>query len=310
MAQNTTSYKINQNMNITDPNYIRKIKDMLNPILLKITKSKITYNIIPVNEPVIDENRPIIFSVNHYRCQDTPIACNVINKRAYVLAGKQTLPFLDELFFNINGTIFIDRKDKDDMKAAKKAMVSYLNKGESLLYFPEGTWNLDDSLLMLNLKWGIIDVAKETDAQIIPIVIHYDEKKNNCYVRYEKPIICKQSNENNLTQINNLRDTMATAKWKLIELCSLIDNKNVDENLIKTYANYIFNETLDLDDLYKMFNIITRKTFDVEKNRKQFNSVIDEYTYYDKEYEQSTVYNPYVSREEVFEPIKKLNLKR
>ena len=310
MSQHTTTYKINNNKNITDSNITRMFKDLIHPLLLKITQSKITSNIITLNELEINPNHPIIFSINHYRCQDTPIACNVIDRRAYVLAGKQNLTFLDELFFNLNGTIFIDRKDKNDMKASKQAMLEYLSKGESLVYFPEGTWNLDDSLLMLNMKWGIIDIAKEANAQIIPIILHYDDKNNNCYVKYEKPISYDKNNSNNLIEINNLRDTMSTTKWKLIELCSLIENKKINKDLIIKYSEYIFDEHTNQDDLYNLLNLITRNNSDIEQMRSDFSKVVDEYQYFEKEYEQSTIYNPYISSDEVFKPIKKLNLKR
>lgn len=48
--------------------------------------------------------------------------------------------------------------------------------------FPEGTWNLTENLLMLPMKWGIIDIAKETGAQIIPTALEYDREQKKCFV--------------------------------------------------------------------------------------------------------------------------------
>lgn len=308
MAQYTTSDKINKNRNIVDSKITMIAKEILHPLLIKLSSSKISYNILPVNELEVVSGHPIIFAFNHYRCQDTPIACNLIDRRAYILAGKQKLTAIDEMFFNLNGVIFVDRKDKIDMQESKKPMCDYLKNGNSLIYFPEGTWNTDASLLMLPMKWGIIDVARESNAQIIPIILHYDEEKNNCYVRYEKPIIC--NNNDKLSEINKLRDIMATAKWKFIELTSLFQTDLVNDEMIINYSKYLFSDDVDVEKLYSLLNLNIRKDINIEEMKNNFLNVLKEYPELDFEYEQSTIYKPYVSKEEVFEPIKRLNLKR
>lgn len=42
-------------------------------------------------------------------------------QRSYILLGKQRLGFSDWLYFILNGVIFVDRKDKDDMAAMRWA---------------------------------------------------------------------------------------------------------------------------------------------------------------------------------------------
>ena len=42
--------------------------------------------------------------------------------------------------------------------------------GVNMIMFPEGTWNMTDQQLIMNMKWGIIDIAKEANSQIVPIV--------------------------------------------------------------------------------------------------------------------------------------------
>lgn len=65
-------------------------------------------------------------------------------------------------------------------------MTHLLNKGENILMYPEGTWNLTPSKLMLPLYWGVVDLAKVTEAPIIPIVAEYHQKC--CYVKFGQPL--------------------------------------------------------------------------------------------------------------------------
>lgn len=305
MSQLTSKERLNNQKDLIEGNYTRKLKEILNPLLIKLTSSKITYNMFPLNELELLDNHPVIFAVNHYCSQDTPIACNAINSHAYIIAGKQQLYPIDELFFNLNGSLFVDRKDKIDMKLSKRAMVEYLKNNKSLIYFPEGTWNLDDAKLMLPIKWGIIDVARNVNAQIVPIVLHYDDSNNYCYIKYEKPILCDDSKDK-MDQVNHLRDTMASAKWKLIELSSLVSNKLYVKDKINYLASRLFAEDIDVDKLYDLLSLINREEKTIELLRGKFTNVINEYPPLDYDYEKSIIYEPYDSKEKVFAKIKSL----
>ncbi len=134
------------------------------------------------NKPITDNKA--VYAVNHFCFADTPIMGRITPKQSYILSGRQRLGFSDWLYFILNGAIFVDRKDKKDMAAVKQAMTAYLNKGRSIIVFPEGTWNLTENQLMMPMKWGIIDVVKETGAQIIPTALDYDREKKKCFVRF------------------------------------------------------------------------------------------------------------------------------
>ena len=47
--------------------------------------------------------------------------------------------------------------------------------------YPEGTWNLSPNLPMLPLFRGIADIAKETNATIIPFAQEIDDKSKTYY---------------------------------------------------------------------------------------------------------------------------------
>ena len=132
-----------------------------------------------------------------------------------IFSGKQKLFFIDWIFFILNGVIWVDRKNKEDMAASKEAVLKYLAKNQSILWFPEGTWNLTPSQLMLPMKWGIIDIARQAGAQIIPMALDYNREKNLCRVKFGTPME-GESLENKEEAIRSLRDNMATLRWDFI----------------------------------------------------------------------------------------------
>lgn len=273
MSQITTKDKISQGKCITESSTKIILKKIFHPILALLASSKVTYKICKENKYKMIYRRPIIFCVNHTCFQDTPILCKALPKQAYVLSGKQGLYPIDELFFHLNGSIFVDRKDKEDMFMSKIAMEEYLRRKQNIIMFPEGTWNLTDNLLVMEMKWGIIDIAKNANAQIVPVSLDYDCDNNKCFVKFGEPILPERFKDRQ-EAITYLRDTMATLKWEQIES-------------------------------YGMQN---RSQEWIEKERKIRENRLLEYPLYDYDYEQSVVFNTKISPEEVFEPIKKLGL--
>lgn len=143
------------------------------------------------------------------------------------------------------------------MVASKDALNACLRKGQSILWFPEGTWNLTPSQLMMPMKWGIIDVAKETGAQIIPTVLEYSREQKKCFVRFGKPMVvspedCKAG------AITALRDTMAAMRWAFWE------------------RNGLFS----------------RAELDLDAEQKKLFYALEEYPPIDWEYESSCIYHP------------------
>lgn len=275
MFQETPLEKKEKGKKIIDSNFSIKIKNIIYPTLLALTKTKIKYKLIRENKTKPIADTPIIFAVNHTRFQDTPIVCKAIRdelkRRGYVFSGKQKLGFLDNIFFHFYGSLFLDRGSKEDMAMAQKAMEDYLRKDQIMIIFPEGTWNMSDELLMLPMKWGIIKSAYRTNAQIIPTILNYSDDEMLCHISFGEPILIKE-NANPKEEIDKLRDVMATIKFDYIEKKGIYNRKNID----------------------------------VEKEKEKIFDVVKEYPNYDYNYEQSFVYKPYDSSEEVFSHIKKL----
>lgn len=269
--QITSLQKEQMHRSFTESTATRRVKDAFHPVLMAMSKSALTFRIVRDNDYEPLPGRPVIFVGNHYCGQDVVIACNVLHRRVQVVAGKQNLTPLDEFFFNMNGTIFVDRKDKADTAACKRAMEAVLKNGQDVVIFPEGTSNVSDELLMYPMKWGVIDVAKKTGAQLIPMVLDYDKEAGECHVHFCPPMVMDELDKE--AGIALLRNTMATVRWEYMEKKALLH----------------------------------REEADIPELRRQNMELLLSYKLLDYEYEKSVVFHPYVTAEEVFEPIEKLH---
>ncbi len=258
MKQETTLQKQNKGKLLTDSGFVMKARDFLYPILMFLTGTKVRYKVETINTYTALPGKPIIFAANHSAFQDTPIMLRATKRRSYILSGKQNLAFIDWIFFMLNGTIWVDRRDKADMAATKDGILAYLRKGQSVLWFPEGTWNLTANQLMMPMKWGIIDVARSAGAQIIPAALDYNREANTCRIKFGAPM-AGDTLENKAEAIRDLRDTMATLRW----------------------------------DLMSSQPVLHRAEITPEQLQKEMYRVIDDYPPLNWEYESSCIYHPY-----------------
>lgn len=265
MKQTTAKEKLSHNKSITENKAIMLFKDLIHPVLSLIASFRVPYKVI-IEQPCRSlQEEPVIYVVNHSCFADTPIMGRITPQRSYILLGKQRLGISDWLYFILNGVIFVDRKDKEDTAASKLAMTAYLSKGRSIVMFPEGTWNLTDNQLMLPMKWGVIDVAKETGAQIVPTVLEYSQEQKKCFARFGEPMVMSPE-DSKAEAMSALRDTMASMRWGFWE------------------RNGLFSRAeLDLD----------------AEQRKLFYAV-EEYPPINWEYECSCIYHPYFEPQDAF----------
>ena len=275
MSQLTSIDRKEKNMSIIPSKFKIRLKSIIHPLLLSVARKSVSYKIEKCNkyaskDIVFDKKRPIIYACNHSTSFDVPIAFTAIKKHTLLFAGKQPLEKIDELFFNLNGTIYVDRKNKEDMALSKEAIIGTLKNNNNILIFPEGTWNMTDSNLMLEMKWGIIDIAKQSNAIIVPLALDYDYDNKICRYKFGDSI---DANNYSLKEgIRVLRNALASLKW----------------------------------DLFEEKGLSKRKELDLIEEQKKIMHSVEEYPKLDYEYEKSIVFHSYARPEEVFEPIKKL----
>lgn len=211
---------------MTDSAFAIRLKSILYPITMLLSRTKVKYKINIENSYKSVQDKPIIFACTHSAFPDIPIALRAVKQHCYTLIGKQNLAFADKVFFFLSGAIWVDRKSKESSAYCKEQITAYLKKGESILWFPEATWNLTDNLLMLPMRWGIIEVAQKSGAQIVPMALDYEREQNTCRVCFGQTLdaetfISKQQG------IDILRDEMATLRWEFIS-CRRANRKNID----------------------------------------------------------------------------------
>ena len=142
------------------------------------------------------------------------------------------------------------------MHLAKDRIQEHLLTGKSLIWFPEGTWNLTDHLLMLPMKWGIINIAQKCQIPIIPIVLEYDSLQKQCNAHFGEPF--KANGFSLQDGINALRDKMATLRW----------------------------------EAWEHKGVFSRQELNLEMERTKLYQAVTDYPPLDWEYEQSIIFDP------------------
>ena len=250
MRQPSTYDKIALHRRLLPPIAVSRLRQLCYPLLMLLPKAKVKYRVELLNHWDAEPNKPIIFAANHSAFPDIPIALKAIGRHSYALLGKQNLAFEDQLFFWLNGVIWVDRKNRADMAASKQGIEAYLQQGRSVLWFPEATWNLTDHLLMLPMKWGIIEVAQQANAQIIPMALDYDREKMICRVRFANPIT-GETLQDKASAICALRDAIATMRWEMMETKPVLRRSDVNPDQLRREMFRVLEEYPPLDWAYE-----------------------------------------------------------
>jgi len=190
------------------------LRKLFHPLYLMIGKPLVKHEVIISLKAPLPEGVPIIFAANHTCVHDAPIILTSIRKHAYVMADDAPRYKLAGFQLFLNGVIWVKRDNKESGIRAKTEAVRQLSKKRNILILPEGTWNTSDNLLMLPFHKGVIDIAKESNAIIVPVVLDYCDK--TCRVVIDEPFMVN-TDAASVDLTARLRDMMATIKWELIE---------------------------------------------------------------------------------------------
>lgn len=131
---------------------------------------------------------PCVFVVNHSNSHDYPSLMRVLSELSCVrerrlvntLVASDSLNLTNELAFRVSGAELINRFDKESSRVGANNLSSALSKGNDVLFFAEGTWNLHPYEPMQVLKKGFVNVAQSADCAVVPIVFEYVENKDIC----------------------------------------------------------------------------------------------------------------------------------
>ncbi|MBR2877023.1 MAG: 1-acyl-sn-glycerol-3-phosphate acyltransferase [Clostridia bacterium] len=137
----------------------------LNPLM-----SAAGVNFVVNGKENIPENEAVIYVPNHQGLFDmpaiilnTPTPCGFIAKKEL-----KKVPIVRTWMWLLD-CVFIDRQNKREARVAIKESVELIKKGRSMVIFPEGTRSRDG--IPLAFKSGVMMIAKETKAKIVPVVL-------------------------------------------------------------------------------------------------------------------------------------------
>jgi len=110
-----------------------------------------------------------VYVSNHQSIVDILVLMSILPPKTSFLAKKELkwIPFFG-LGAEAVGTIFIDRA-RGTQNEALSYLGDLIQRGTSLIFFPEGTRSLDGKLL--NLKRGAFVTAIQAKARVVPIVM-------------------------------------------------------------------------------------------------------------------------------------------
>lgn len=145
---------------------------LLRDFLIKITNSMlgirtIVYGELPTAQGLIIANHRSYFD---------PIVI-VSHIHAFPVGKKEVESWpLIGYICKISGVIFVDRKNQESRQETCESIKSTLNKGYSVINFPEGTTDVLPTTVDFN--YGSFKTATKIKAAIIPVAIDYKEKSD------------------------------------------------------------------------------------------------------------------------------------
>lgn len=254
-----------------------KWRELLHPVLLKLISFNRKYidkqTLKILNDKRTDTGKPVIYAITHIGMYDYQLVGEAIKDHQYPFAGDPETMYRtqDGLFLSWNGIIYCDTESKTDRKIAKETAIEVLKRGDNLLIYPEGIWNVTPNLLTLPLFPGVIDIAMDTNCDIIPVAIEQYDK--DFIVNIGSNFTVNEQSENREEYVNfkkdELRDQLATLKMEIMESREVVDRDTLGtyKEEYDKFAGKIIGEWVNPKTKLPYYNkeIIKSRTFKLKK---------------------------------------------
>lgn len=174
------------------------------------------FKIEVLNRVRITEKAPVIFAVTHIGKWDFEMVNEQLTNFFYVIASDfvNTYMQVSGWFFRANGVVWVNESSRKDKANTKELMKQILKQGDNLMIFPEGTWNLSENEIILDIAYGTAEVAIQTGAVIVPIAVEQYEKR--FVINMGEPLAGTECDDKNCLTVT-LRDILASLKWEIWE---------------------------------------------------------------------------------------------
>lgn len=223
-----------------------KVRKIINPVFRNVVQFTTKNTFYIEKDSTLPKDRPIIFASTHGFRDDVALAIKAAGTHSYLLYG--SIPdfyySIDGIALWVNGTVIVDRKDKNSRASSIAKMSRVIELGGNILMFPEGVWNKSENKLVLNLFPGIYRLAKKNNAIIVPIASI--QSGNNCYAKRMKPLDIIKYDESE--GLKRLRDELATGKLELMMKHAKMKRGNVDDNYWQNFLEKLISTSNGLYD--------------------------------------------------------------
>lgn len=218
-------------------NYFHSVLIPLMTVIRRLRKQRLT---LVGDERKTSENS-VIYACTHIGGHDVENLFEAIKSPCYLFLGDPRELYInfDGILLWLNGVICFETDNKQDRKFAKRRAISLLKSGGSLMIFPEGAWNIYESLPVMPLFWGTADMAIEAGVDIVPVAI---ERYGSEYcVNIGKNIVVEELNVDKATLTTLLRDELAKLKWQIWESKGIHQRRGLRDTRA-SFLKRMFNE--------------------------------------------------------------------
>ncbi len=230
------------------------VRRWIHPLMIKILHIKsilsgLTYEIIS-EDTGWKKDEPVIFACTHIGKLDYEMLVEACDIFAYPFAGDWELMYgtVDDYFLRANGVIYVDTNDKEDRKISSAYMKKALRQGIPVIIFPEGIWNLTESLPLMKIFPGAVQAAIECNVPILPIAI--EQRGKHFFVNVGKEMDVSTLEEAQGVEV--LRDALAALKWEIWERQPVEKRADIAEDYYKFFLHEKMSEWKPMS--YEMFD--------------------------------------------------------
>lgn len=206
-------------------------------------------------------NKSIIYACTHIGGVDIETAFEAIKSPCWLFLGdpREVYRNFDGFMLSANGVICVDSKDKEDRRIGKETAIGLLKNGGSLLIFPEGAWNISENEPVMGLFSGTAEIAIRSGAEIVPIAMECYDK--HMYVAIgENKEISKYSMQDKYILTRDLRDNLATLKWRIFETIGIQKRSEITTDYKEEFINSIINDNKDTS--YSLQDVVDTRFVD------------------------------------------------
>ena len=197
--------------------------------------------------------RPVVYVCNHIGWDDIAMTFEAIRDHAWLFWGNPEYRTPHYYALMGNGAVCVDTLDKEDRNRGKETAVRLIQAGQSLLIYPEGSWNCIPHLPVMKLFPGASEIAIRGGADIVPIGIAQRGLNEFCVSIGKNLSTQGYSLEDKWSLTEKIRDLMASEVWKTWEAFPVLKRDELSNHAQQEFEDFLTGQmkgAFTLDDVH------------------------------------------------------------